>query len=324
MDELHSSHNIDPQDQRYRTSGRIVRLLYSLLIFSIITYAVYFFARPFFILEGTGQVVAPQKDISVSFISDIQMVHVRPGQRVYPGALLVTLDRAGLTEVLGEIDNAITNRIQQLNELQRALRVAEQMAEPLNAHWQELQTAADRIRTLSDGVDLLTQMRLQRELSDARLAREQNKAQREQLPPMIAELAEERSRLLSRRTEVLTTWQNYQVVANERGIIGSQVVSEGDVVTPGEVMLRILDQEQKTVLWELPNNILRLPRIGEAVRIETVSDTVDGVVDRILPLSSSLAEGGQSANRLVEIAITDPGAELPLEANVTVRMRYFW
>lgn len=324
MDKLNSGHNIDPQDQRYRTSGRVVRLLYSLLIFSIITYAVYFFGRPFFILEGAGQVVAPQRDISVSFVSDIQMVHVRPGQRVYPGALLITLDRAGLTEVLGDINNAITNRVQQLNELQRALRVAEQIAEPLETRLQELQAADDRIRTLSDGVDLMTRMRLQRELSDARLAREENKAQRAQLPPIIAELAEDRSRLLRRRMEVLTTWRNYQVVANERGIIGSEVISEGDVATPGQVMLRILDQEQKTILWELPNNILRLPRIGEAVRIESASDTVDGVVDRILPLSSRSAEGGQRANRLVEIAITDPVAELPLEAYVTVRMHYFW
>lgn len=324
MDELHSGDNIDPQDQRYRTSGRIVRFLYSLLVFSIVTYAVYFFGRPFLILEGAGQVVAPQKDISVSFLSDIQMVHVRPGQRVYPGALLITLDRAGLTEVLDEINNALTNRAQQINESKRELRVAEEMAGPLNTRWQELRAAAERTRTLSDGVDLLTQMRLHRELSDARLAWEQNKAQLEQLPQLIAELTEDRSRLLGRRMEVLTTWQSYQVVANERGIVGNQVISEGDVVTPGEVMLRILDQEQKTILWELPKNIRRLPRIGEAVRIESASDTVDGVVDRILPLSASSAEGRDSANQLAEIAITDPTAELPLEANVTVRMNYFW
>lgn len=243
---------------------------------------------------------------------------------MYPGTLLITLDRAGISETLGDINSSLTNRSQQIKEYQLALSVAERMAEPLETRWRELRALAESIRTLSDGIDFLTRIRLERELSDARLAWEKNHAELEKLPQLIAELNRERAQLLRRRNEVLTSWQNYQVVSNDRGTVGSRVISEGGVVTPGDVMLRILDREKKTILWELPRNILRLPRIGERVRIKLASGTLEGVVDRILPLSASPAVGRGSANQLVEVAIIDQPAALPLESSVTVRMHYFW
>lgn len=323
MDTLHSGEDMDPRDQRYETSGRVVRLLYSLLIFSVIAYAVYFFGRPFLILEGPGQVVAPEKDVSVSYTADVVMVHTRPGQLVYPGALLLTLDRAGRSAALRDVSAALTNRAADINQTRRELTVAEQMAEPLRARKNELRAVLEQTDAAPEAVDLLTRAGLQRELSDALIAWEENKAQRNQLPSLLAELIEDRAQLLQRRAEIMTTWENKRVIARDRGTIASGIISEGDAVTPGEVMMRILNQDQKTIIWQLPSDVLRLPSIGERVMIESASGTHEGVIDRLLPLSASPTTGSAEPSQLVEVAITDPTADLPLEASVTVRMRYF-
>lgn len=323
MNPMHSGDEMDSRDQRYESSGRVVRLLYSLLIFSVIAYAVYFFGRPFLILEGAGEVVAPEKDVSVPFIADIRMVHVEPGQRVYSGARLVTLDRAGRSAALRDINAAIADRAQQINQTRRELTVAEQMEAALKQRYEALRAVIEQTTATPDAVDALTRAGLQRELSDALTAWEENRAARRQLPELLAELIEARAGLLRRRGEILTTWQNREVLAREQGTVSNDLVSEGDTVTPGEVVLRLLDQEQKYILWELPGDMLRLPRIGERVSIESAQGSSAGVVDRLLPLSESVTAGSGDPSQLVEVAITDPTADLPLESSVTVSLWYF-
>lgn len=323
MDSMHSGDNIDSRDQRYRTSGRFVRVLYALLVFVVIAYALYFFGRPFLILEGAGQVVAPERDITAPFIADVRLAHVRAGQLVYPGALLVTLDRAGRGEALRTVSDALADRARTINTAREDLTVAEQMQERLRQRKDELQAALERFDDNAQAVDLLTRAGLQRELSDALFQWEENQAKRNQLPGLLAELIEDRSQLLRRRAEILATWENRQILAKERGTVGSGIISEGDTVTPGETMLRILDQEQKFILWELPRDVLRLPSIGEGVKIISANETTTGVVDRILPLSGASTTEPSAGSRLIEVAITDPTADLPLEGSVTVRMFYF-
>lgn len=323
MNPLHSGDDMDSSDQRYASSGRIVRLLYSLLIFAVMAYAVYFFGRPFLVLEGTGEVVAPEQDIAVPFVADIRMVHVEPGQRVYRGARLVTLDRAGREAALRDVNAAIVDRAREINETKRALSVAKRMQSTLKKRYEALQAVIERTSKRSGAVDALTQAGLERELSDARTDWAENQTAREQLPGLLAELTDSRAELLKRRSKVLTTWQNRQLLAREQGTVSSQLVSVGDTVTPGEVIFSLLDAEQKYILWELPGNLLRLPRVSERVTIESAEGTHYGVVDRLLPLSESVTAESNNPGQLVEIAITDPTADLPLESSVTVSLRYF-
>ena len=323
MNPMHSGDEMDTQDQRYESSGRIVRLLYSLLILAVIAYAVYFFGRPFLVLEGTGEVVAPEQDISVPFIADIRMVHVEPGQRVYSGARLVTLDRAGQAAALRDVNAAIVDRAREINETRRALSVARRMQPTLKKRYEALQAVIEQTSDRRDAVDALTRAGLERELSDARTDWAENQAAREQLPGLLDELTDSRAELLKRRGEILTTWQNRQLLAREQGTVSSRLVSVGDTVTPGEVILSLLDAEQKYILWELPGDLLRLPRVGERVTIESAEGTHYGVVDRLLPLSESVTAKSTNPSQLVEVAITDPTADLPLEASVTVSLRYF-
>jgi len=323
MNPMHSGEDIDTHDQRYESSGRMVRLLYSLLIFAVIAYAVYFFGRPFLVLEGPGEVVAPEQDISVPFIADIRMVHVEPGQQVYSGARLVTLDRAGQSEALRDVNAALVDRGREINETRRALSVAKRMQPTLKRRYEALKAVIEQSINQRDAVDALTRAGLQRELSDARADWAENQAARQQLPGLLADLTEARAELLKQRGEILTTWQNRQLLAREQGTVSSRLVSVGDTVTPGEVILSLLDAEQKYILWELPGDLLRLPRVGERVTIESAEGTHYGVVDRLLPLSESVTAANTNPSQLVEVAITDPTADFPLESSVTVSLRYF-
>jgi len=323
MNPMHSGDNVDLRDQRYESSGRIVRLIYSLLIFSVIAYAIYFFARPFLVLEGAGQVIAPVKDVSVPFLADVRMIHVRPGQRIYPGARLVTINRAGRSAALSDVNSDLADRAREINELRRILDVARQMEAPLKKRYETLQAVIEQTENNPAAVDALSRAALEREMTEALAAWEENKAKLLQLPDLLAKVIETHADLLRRRGEILTTWENRAILARDEGIVSNDIVSEGDAVTAGEAMLRLLDQEQKYVLWELSGNMLRLPRVGETVSIESAQGTTRGMVDRLLPLSASVAAGNSEPSQLVEVAIMDPTAELPLESSVTVSLRYF-
>ncbi|MEX0375290.1 HlyD family secretion protein [Spiribacter pallidus] len=321
---LHSGEKVDHNDQRYQTSGRFARTIYSLMVLAVIGYALYFFGRPYLVLEGPGVVTAPVRDVSVPFVADVRLVHVRPGQRVYPGALLVTLNRAGRGEALRDIDAAIADRAQDIDAVRRELMVARRMEPTLRRRMEELRDALARTDRTPGAVDLLTRAGLQREYSDARARLEENRAQRRNLPDLLAQLMEDRSRLQIRRAEVATQWQNRRVLARQSGTIGAGVISEGDSITPGEVMVRLLDQDRRYVRWELPQTLLRLPRLGEDVVIEAANVRVPGQVDRILTLSDSVANDSADRGRVVHVELDAADAErLALESSVTVRMGYF-
>lgn len=320
---LHSGDETNSKDQRYRTSGRVARTLYSLVVIAVIGYAAYFFGRPFLVLEGAGQVVAPQHDISVPYMAHVQFVHVEPGQLVYPGALLLTIERAGEGEALQAVERDLSVIAQQIDETRQALLVARRMEAPLTRRRDELQQALDRTAQIPDAMDLLTRAGLQREYSDAQNRWEVNRAQRENLPRLLGTLTGHRERLRRRHAEIRTTWTNREILAHRAGTVGTQVVTEGESLNAGEAMVRILDQSQRSVRWELPQTFLRLPRIGERVTIKSANQTVEGVVDRLLPLTHSAVVGGDKVGRLVDVSLLDNGKGLPLESSVTVRMGYF-
>ena len=320
---FHSGDNVDQSDQRYKNSGRFVRVLYSLLVFAAISYAVYFFGRPFLVLEGPGTVVAPAQEVAVGFLANVALVHVQPGDRVYPGALLVTVNRAGRSEALRDVGSALVDRAQDVSEVRQSLAVAERLAPTLERRMQEMREALRQTDAQPDAIDLITRAGLQREYSDARSDLEENQAQLEHLPDVVSRLVDDRQRLQRRRSEIAATWKNRRVVANEVGTVGTELVSEGDTVTAGETMARVFDHRQQYILWELPDDMLRLPYLGEAVTIETANMTIEGQVDRFAQQSGENRTINTNRGRLVYVSVDQAeGKRLALKTSVIVRMGY--
>lgn len=314
---------MDPSDQRYRTSGRVARTVYSLVILAIIGYALYFFGRPFLVLEGVGHVIAPVQTISLPYAARVRLVHVEPGQVVYPGALLATVDRPGQAEALRVLNAALTQAAQELEQTEEKLQVERAMRTALQNRVDELDDALEKTATRPDAVDLLTRAGLQREYSQALERWKTNQARIERLPELMRVLQNNRERLRRQRAEISTSWKNHQVLANQAGTIGVSVVSEGESLQPGDPVVEILDHGQRFVRWELPQRFLRIPQVGESVKVIAANTEVVGIVDRILPLAQAQSDGDNITPRLVNISISEAGEELPLESSVTVRMGYF-
>ena len=313
------------RDERYKSSGRVVRLTYSVAVLAVIAYALYFFGRPYLILEGAGIVSAPKKDIAADHVAEVELVHIEPGDRVYPGALLFTINRSGFAERLDEIRTTLADREQDIDRVLQELKVAERMMPVLNRRVSELGGVLKRADDQPEIMDLSTRSTLHREYADASRQLEQNRAQRENLPGLLDQLQQNKRALQQRQSEILLTWRNRQVVAQEAGIIGPEVVSEGETVLTGEVMAQLLDSSRLYVIWELPQRMLRLPRLGERVIVKGVRVQVTGRVDRFAAMASPSPGDQQRRRRLVYVAINREDAKLlPLESSVTVQMNYFW
>lgn len=320
---FHSGKTADSNDQRYRSSGRFVRILYSLVVLAVVSYAIFFLGRPYLILEGPGIVTAPKTDVAVGFVSDIALAHVEPGDRVYPGALLFTINRADYGETLDSLNIALTDREQDITRVRRELRVAERLVSTLQRRMRELQDVLEKTDARPEIMDLAMRTTLQREYSEASAQLEENLAQLEQLPALLSKLEKNRQELKMRQSEILVRWRNRQIISNQTGIISSDVASEGDTLLTGELMTQILDQRRLYIVWELPDKILRLPRIGERVVIESVGIKIDGRVDRFAAMSNLPMVDGQEHRRLVHVAVDEQSARLlPMLSSVTVRMNY--
>ncbi len=326
MQVMHTGEKVDNGDQRYKSSGRVVRLVYSLLVISVLSYAIYFFGRPYVVLEGMGTVTAPMEEVSVAFVSTVDLVHVRPGDQVYPGTLLATVTRADYSEALSEAAEALANREQDIDRVQRELIVAERVRPTLQQRLDELSEIMENANAQPDMIDLTTRTMLYREYSDALAQVEENRARLTQLPVLLEKLLENQKDLEARQAEIAVTWPNRQLLADRAGIISSGVVTEGSSVVAGEVMMHILDDDRRHVVWELPDNMLRLPRLGERVVIQGVGIEVSGWVDRFALVSDLDGFTSDEKRRMVYVTLDeDPGVieKLPLQSSVTVRLNYF-
>jgi len=323
MQVMHSGDDMDTSDQRYRTSGRIARTIYSVIILAIIGYALYFFGRPYLVLEGVGHVVAPVQAVSLPYAANVRVVNVDPGQLVYPGALLATVDRPDRSAALRVIDGAMGDVAKDIEQARETLQVEQEIQTALKSRLDELTDALERTDQNPDAVDMLTRAAMQREYTQALDRWQTNQARLQRLPGLITVLEDNRERLRRQHADIRTSWENFQVLATEAGTVGVEVVREGASLQPGEPIVEILDQTQRFVRWELPQRLLRLPQAGEAVTVIAANTEVQGIVDRVLPLAQPNGDNQVTTNRLVDVSLGDSADELTLESSVTVRMRYF-
>ena len=325
MHVLHTGDKADSNDQRYKRSGRFVRLIYSVLVLTVIGYMCVYFGRPYLILEGVGTVSAPSRAVSLAFVADVVLVHVHPGDKVYPGSLLVTVNRSDYETVLQETNTALVDREADIDKVRRELHVANRLAPVFKRRVEELRDILDKTDTRPETLDLSTRSTLHREYSDASVEFENNLAQRAELPALLAKLEEHRSQLKIRQAQVAVTWKNHRLIGDQVGIVSSKVVSEGDTVLAGEAMMQIFDPTRRYILWELPETMLRLPLLGEQVVIKTTNTTVTGQVDQFAAVREPSSSEDVGGTHLVYVAVDeDDFKHLPLQSSVTVRMNYFF
>ena len=75
----------DPVESRRRAAGRLVRLVYGVIVFGLLAFFVIYFGRPLVYLGGPGTVTAPHYMVSLPHIVQVQAMKVKPGAIVEAG-----------------------------------------------------------------------------------------------------------------------------------------------------------------------------------------------------------------------------------------------
>src|SRR4051794_30231673 len=78
-------HVPDPVESRRRAAGRMVRIVYAVIVFGIIGSLALYSGAPLFYLGGPGTAPAPRHVVSLPYTVQVSRINVAPGATVKAG-----------------------------------------------------------------------------------------------------------------------------------------------------------------------------------------------------------------------------------------------
>ena len=285
------------------------------------------------IMRAHGLVLRDRDVIEPTSLVRITQVHVRPGEAVAPGDILIEAQSFAVLDRLAEL----SMREAELTERQAALAARTRLAERLKPIYaarlsdmeaRQVDLAGARRTPLRARLDSA-----ERDLHDAQVDLARADVQ-------IVSSAEEGSAVATARREARGAIADLTVHYDEGrhraaviGVVGDAVPARGEVFAPGEPMLTVL-HGPAYVLAYLPDTYLFGIEVGDRVRVSggVTGGPIahGGVISEILPVSSSLPDEFRNAFRIDEtrqmarIAL-DAGHPFPAFSAVTAtRERGGW
>lgn len=201
-----------------------------------------------YIEEAVGSVKARERTtISARIMSTITKIHVRAGDRVKQGDLLIELDRAALER----------QRSQAQASLQAAEAALKQAQDDLDR--------ADRLRKQQPGAIS------EQQFNEFRTRRDQAQANFEKAKQALAEV------------EVSLSYCT--IVAPRNGQIVDRLAEEGDTASPGVPLLTLYDPASLRLEVPVVEQLASRLNIGDKVKvyIDALQQTIEGVVDEKVP-----------------------------------------
>jgi len=319
----------DPVESRRTTSGRIVRLIYSLGVLSIALYLAWHFGKGMIFLEGPGMITAPRYVVSKSFISRVNSLDVKPGTMVSKDQIIGQI-------ISFEVDTYITNLIKILvdqyavdSELRVRLSVSENTLESAK---KRLSAAQDMVKQLDAGpkgaATLLYRSDIFREQASAELTVAQSSAELAEANQQRKRLADAQKVLEDRLASFREEFNDGLLTAPVNGIVGAKIADIGETIIPGNAIIEIFDDRTRYIEWNIPPNRLVDPVIGSLVFINDGATVSEGHVTEVLSLSGSFTGTKGSVfspteyGQVARVVTTDPKAMQNLNTRVTVRMNY--
>lgn len=245
-------------------------------------------------VRGPGTLV-PERIRWISSVSAgrVERVHVRPGREVTPETILLEIVNPDVQIEALQAERQLTDAHAQLVNLRTTLAndrltqrslVAQVRAEYLSAQ----RTAESNEFLAEKGLIAQPELISSRERAEAlatRLETEQDRLQ------VIESSMEERIRSqqqqIARHAEVVASQRNrvesMVVRAGVEGVVTELNLQEGQWVTPGQPLARIVQPGELKAVLRIPEVQAKDMAIGQRARIDTRNGIVDGHVMRIDP-----------------------------------------
>jgi multidrug resistance efflux pump len=280
---------------------------------------------PMIFLDADGLVMKERSVLAPEFNARVTQVHVRPGDHVRKGQLLLqvnsteTLDRiADLTSKLGTIaarEAQLAGRAQQASTL---LPVAADRKARAHASHKQLQALANRGLTTSNRI-----MEATRELFDAEREDAQIRGESVTLLQELATTSATRKDLGTAIEELRRSYNGGNLVATVDGQVGPKVVSPGTILKLGEPALEIHSGESYVVAY-LPMSRFYSLEAGDAVVITDGASRARGRVIRLEAMADSLPPEFQNVfssrdrQQVVRIDLESGAERLSVQSKIKV------
>ncbi|MDX2258382.1 MAG: biotin/lipoyl-binding protein [Hyphomicrobiaceae bacterium] len=241
------------------------------------------------ILRANGIVVSDRQVVAASYAGRIAAVHVRAGQSVVAGQVLVEIESADMLKDIAQLAAQHADLSQREAELRIGNDTARALLPLAERHARQVAEASEAVESVK-ARGLVTSKRAGEAIGSeyetaARVAdlNSRTTAIAGQLPAI--EEAHERARLALDQLEV--TYDNGRIRAGQAGVVGSRVPVAGQVVKFGDDLMEI-HGGQTTVLAYVPDQYLFAVEPGARVAVSAGLHAVTGTATGVLTVADAL------------------------------------
>lgn len=317
----------DPVESRRRAAGRLVRVVYALIVFGILAFFVIYFGRPFVYLGGPGTVSSPRYIISLPYVVQVNRMNIQSGSTVKAGDEIGQVWSPQQDGVVATYMRALADIAGRTAELRIKARVANQTLDATRSYLQVSEEAVDRLAA-SNVASTSFQMEVFRERALARKTVVSQEAEVAECAVQLASLDDLSRQIRGHIDEIERRFAEGRIFAPVAGVISTKPARPGESLVAGAPIAEILDPANVFVDWHIPNERLVDPRVGSEVLVVFGNWRLPGRISEILPVSDVYGGAQPSftrervATQMARIRF-NPGTDPPaLNATVYVHMHY--
>jgi HlyD family secretion protein len=317
----------DPVESRRRGAGRLVRIVYAVIVFGVLAFLVIYFGRQFVYLSGPGIVSSPIFVVSVPYTAQVREVNVTRGASVTAGQEIARIWSPQQDDIAATYMRALA----EVNTRSAELRIRSQTAErSMEAARSYLKVTEEATNLVEDSAiaSVTFRMEMLREHALAQKTVAAQEAEIEEVATQLETLDGFAAQLQHRLDELQVNFAGGRLHAPISGIIASLPAGTGQSVVAGTPIAEIRDPTNIYVDWYIPNQRLMDPEVGKAVYVVFGNWRIQGTIEEVLPVSeafgaSQLTIGSpREATQIARIRMAEGVTPPAFNTTVQVRMYY--
>ena len=318
----------DPVESRRRAAGRLVRFVYSIIVFGVLGFFVVYFGAPLVFLSGPGTVTSRRFVVSLPYTVQVSQMNLVPGATVKAGEEIAQVLSPEQDSIVATYMRALADIAGRMAELRIKARVAQESLEAVRSYMSVTEEAVKRVDAMS-AATVTFRMEVLRERAAASRALVSQEAEVAESTIQLATLDEFVRQLRGRLDEVESHFGHGKVFAPRAGIVSTGLADVGQSLTAGTPIAEILDPTDIFVDWHISNVRLIDPKVGNEVFVLFGNRRIPGKIAQILPVSGVFAGTPQQllardrpATQIARIRFNPDTSPPPLNTTVDVRMHY--
>jgi multidrug efflux pump subunit AcrA (membrane-fusion protein) len=298
MKRLRKPLRLDTPEHEKRSSGRIGRWTYLVLLFSLIGAIAYYLVGGLFVLSADGVVLSDRHVIAARYPGTIMEMLVQEGDSVEEGKVVAKLESFDTVKTIAELSLRGSELDGRYQELRGKVANIESILPLANRTAKETSEAATRLSGESARDTVPVRVRVEA-LNSSFEAVQRAADLTAQVGTLKAEqkLVGQSQKVAKDAIESLRAIYDEGLVrAPATGIIGSKVASVGQVVERGDRLLEIFGGN-KFVLAYLPDSYLFPVEAGTRISVRAGNYYSVGVIESVMQIADAQPEDFQTNMR---------------------------